>query len=174
MNPQKKILNKFCELAASPCRPTTLEIWWDFLKSGWKWESLLVVWHENCCYCTVWESVWRLLLLYVYENCCYCTVWELYENWCCCVEPESVAIVLYCCNTRREPTLKLSNETLSKQAEKAKKKEKEVYHMIPKFASTESDNNPTIPNNNKSTSHSLQRFWLWNSSINQLKTLGCK
>jgi hypothetical protein len=46
---------------------------------------------------------------------------------------ESVAIVLYCCNTRRELSLKLSNETLSKQAEKEKKMKKEVYHMIPNF-----------------------------------------
>jgi hypothetical protein len=43
-------------------------------------------------------------------------------------------IVLHCCNTRRELTLKLSNETLSKQAEKEKKKKKkEVYHVIPNF-----------------------------------------
>lgn len=108
-------------------------------KSGWKWESLLVVWHEICCYSTVWESVWRFLLLYVYENCMrnsallYCTVWELYENCCCYVERESVAIVLYCCNTRRELTLKLSNETLSKQAEKEKKKKKRSLPMIPNF-----------------------------------------
>jgi hypothetical protein len=69
----------------------------------------------------------------------------LYENCCCCVERESVAIVLYCCNTRRELTFKLSNETLSKQAEKEKKKKKRSLPHDSKLPSTESDNNQPYP-----------------------------
>ncbi len=131
------------------------------VRQPWRFGETLKIWLEMGI--TVGCMAWELLLLYCMRKCMKIAVlvcvWELYENWCCCVEPESVVIVLYCCNTRREPTLKHSQmKHFLNKLRRQRKRKKEVYHMIPKFASTESDNNPTIPNNNKSTSHSLQEI----------------
>lgn len=103
----------------------TFEIWLEMgITVGcMAWELLLFYCMRKCMKIPVIVCVWEL-----YEEFCIAViVW--YENCCCYVERESVAIVLYCCNTRRELTLK---HFLNKLRRKRKRK-KEVYHMIPNF-----------------------------------------
>ncbi len=117
-------------------------------ESGWKWESLLVVWHENCCYCTVWESVWRLLLLYVYENCMRIAAVVLNEN----------RLRLYCTAAipdESSPWNSQMKHFLNKLRRKRKRKKKKFTTWF-QTSKHRKRQQPTIPTNNKSTSHSYK------------------